>query len=120
MKCGLKWGLSAALLANALDAATTWVGVAWFHEREVGILGGVMVTAWGLVPALVVLKGGAALLILGIAVIATEGERRWWRAKPNQRWLPILGLWVLTFWYASPAFHNAVGMWRIPRGIPSK
>ena len=103
----------AAVLANLSDAATTWIGVTRFHGREVGVLAWLLVRTWGLAPALVVLKGGGTLLILGIAAVGTEGAPRWWRARPNQRWVALVALAVATAWFGCLALRNAAGMWML-------
>jgi hypothetical protein len=100
-----------ALLANLLDAATTWVGMTRFHGREEGVLAWLIVRTWGLAPALVALKGGGTLLILGIAAVGTEGEPRWWRATSNQRWVVFAALGVATAWFGYLALRNAAGIW---------
>jgi|SRR5215469_7628537 len=105
--------LGAALVANALDAATTWLGLTWFHGREVGVLAWFVVRKWGLAAALVLLKGTGVLLILGIAAVGTEGEARWWRAKPRQRWVAVIGLWLVAAWFGYLAFRNAIGIWTV-------
>ncbi len=101
----------AALLANLLDAGTTWVGMTRFHGREVGVLAWLLVRTWGLAPALVLLKGGGTLLILGIAVVGSEGEARWWRARSNQRWVVFVALGIATAWFGYLALRNVAGMW---------
>lgn len=105
--------MTAALLANLLDGATTWIGVTRFHGREVGALAWLVVRTWGLAPALVVLKGGGALLILGIAAVGTEGVPRWWRATSDQRWVVIVALGAATAWFGYLALRNAAGMWMV-------
>src|SRR5689334_9918972 len=113
------WGVAppaaagAALFAHALDAATTWVGVARFHGQEAGIIAGPVVKAWGLTPALVLLKGGATLLILGLAVTGTAGRPRWWRVKPHQRWVVTAALGAAAAWFGCLAFRNAAGAWAV-------
>lgn len=102
---------SAAVLANLLDAATTWIGVTRFHGREVGVLAWLLVRTWGLAPALVLLKGGGTLLILGIMAVGTQGEPHWWRARSNQRWVVLMALGVATAWFGYLALRNAAGMW---------
>jgi hypothetical protein len=108
---GLRVALIAALAANGLDAATTWLGMTRFHGREAGVLAWLLVRTWGLAPALIVLKGGGALLILGIAAAGTEGEYRWWRARSNQRWVVFVALGVATVWFGYLALRNAAGIW---------
>jgi hypothetical protein len=80
-----------------------------------GILASWMVRDRGLVPAMLVLKGSGTMLILGIAVIGSRGEPRWWRAKRTQRWVPILGLALATLWFGLLAFRNALAMWIVAR-----
>src|SRR5579864_96906 len=103
--------IGAALVANAMDAATTWIAITRFHGREAGILAGPVVSTWGLAPALVLLKGGATLLILGIAVVGTVGPPRWWRAKPHHRWVVTAALGTTAAWFGFLALRNAVGAW---------
>lgn len=110
-RCGVRVAAVAALSANLLDGATTWVGITRLHGREVGVLAWLVVRQWGIIPALIALKGGGALLILGMAVVGTDGEPRWWRAKSNQRWIVIVGLLAATVWFGYLALHNAAGMW---------
>lgn len=105
--------MTAALLANLLDGATTWIGVTRFHGREVGALAWLVVRTWGLAPALVVLKGAGALLILGISAVGTEGVPRWWRATSDQRWVVIVALGAATAWFGYLALRNAAGMWMV-------
>jgi hypothetical protein len=101
----------AALLANVSDAGTTWIGVTQFHGREVGVLAWLVVRTWGLAPALVLLKGGGTLLILGIAAVGSEGETRWWRARANQRWVVFVALGIATAWFGYLTLRNVTGMW---------
>ena len=114
---GLPAALSAALLANVLDAVTTWVGITRFHGREAGILAGPVVRTWGLASALLLLKGAGTLLILGLALVGTAGEPRWWRAKPQQRWVVILALGAAAAWFGFLAFRNAVGAWIVSQTL---
>jgi uncharacterized membrane protein len=115
----VSWGVAlpaaagAALLANALDAATTWVGIARLHGQEAGIVAGPVVKTWGLTPALVLLKGGATLLILGLAVVGSAGQPRWWRAKPHHRWVVTVALGTAAAWFGFLALRNAVGAWMV-------
>jgi uncharacterized membrane protein len=111
----LSAALGAALLANALDAATTWIGITRFQGREVGVLAWLVVRTWGLAPALIVLKGAGLLLILGIAVVGTKGADRWWRAKRSEQWVPIAALWAAAAWFGYLAGANALGMWDVYR-----
>lgn len=101
----------AALAANAMDAATTWIAITRFHGHEAGILAGPVVRTWGLTPALVLLKGGATLLILGMALVGTVGQPRWWRAKPHHRWVVTMALGTAAAWFGFLALRNAVGAW---------
>src|SRR5579859_6136118 len=103
----------AALVANAMDAATTWIAITRFHGREAGILAGPVVRTWGLTAALVLLKGGATLLILGIALVGTVGQPRWWRAKPHHRWVVTVALGTVAAWFGFLALRNAVGAWMV-------
>ena len=107
----------AALVANAMDAATTWIAITRFHGREAGILAGPVVRTWGLAPALVLLKGGAILLILGIALVGTVGQPRWWRAKPHHRWVVTAALGTAAAWFGFLALRNAVGAWMVSQII---
>ncbi len=107
----------AALVANAMDAATTWIAITRFHGREAGILAGPVVRTWGLTPALVLLKGGATLLILGLAVVGSAGQPRWWRAKPHHRWVVTVALGTAAAWFGFLALRNAVGAWMVSQII---
>jgi hypothetical protein len=107
--------VSAALLANALDAVTTYFAITRFHGREVGVLAWLVVRTWGLVPAMIVLKGAGLLLVLGIAAVGTDGAHRWWRARSSERWLTIVALWIAATWFGYLAVHNALGMWAVSR-----
>lgn len=117
----MQWGaplramLTAALAANLLDAVTTWVAITRFQGREVGILGWWVVRTWGLGPAMVLLKGGAAVLIVTVALVGTDGQPRWWRATPKQRWLVLLALTAATLWFGYLATRNALGAWMVYR-----
>jgi hypothetical protein len=83
--------VSAALLANALDAVTTYFAI------------------------MIVLKGAGLLLVLGIAAVGTDGAHRWWRARSSERWLTIVALWIAATWFGYLAVHNALGMWAVSR-----
>lgn len=107
----------AALVANAMDAATTWIAITRFDGREAGILAGPVVRTWGLAPGLVLLKGGATLLILGIALVGTVGQPRWWRAKPHHRWVVTAALGTAAAWFGFLALRNAVGAWMVSQII---
>ena len=109
----MRAALFAALVANVLDAVTTWVALTQFQAREVGVLAWWVVRQWGLLPAVFVLKGSGTLLILGIAITGTQGKPHWWRAKPNQRWVSILGLIVATVYFGFFALRNATGIWLV-------
>ena len=107
--------VGAALMANALDGVTTWVAITMLHAREAGVLAGPVVRMWGLAAALIVLKGGGALLIAGLALAGTSGEPRWWRVLPQHRWVVTAALSVAAAWFGLLAAHNALGVWVLLR-----
>ena len=107
----------AALLANLLDAVSTWVGITHFAGRESGLLAWSLVRDWGLVPGLLAVKGSAALIILCIALTGTKGEPRWWRTRPSQRWVIPGALWLAAAWFVYLAIRNAAGAWMVYRFV---
>jgi len=113
----LRVAVIAALLANLLDAVSTWVGITHFAGRESGLLAWSLVRDWGLVPGLLAVKGSAAVIILGIALTGTAGEPRWWRTRPNQRWVVAVALWFAAAWFVYLALRNAAGAWLVYRFV---
>ncbi len=111
----LRVAVIAALLANLLDAISTWVGITHYAGREAGVLAWSVVRTWGLVPGMLAIKGSAILVILGIALTGTEGEPRWWRTRPHQRGVVTGALWIAAAWLGYLAIHNAVGAWMVHR-----
>lgn len=113
----LRAAVFAALLANLLDALSTWVGITHYAGREAGILAWSVVRAWGLVPGLLAVKGTAVVIILGIALTGTVGEPRWWRIRPHQRWVVAGALWIAAAWFVYLAIRNAAGAWMVYRFV---
>ena len=113
----LRAAVIAALLANLLDAVSTWVGITQYAGREAGVLAWSAVRAWGLVPGLLAVKGSAALIILGIALSGTAGEPRWWRIPPHQRWVVPGALWIAAAWFVYLAIRNVAGAWMVSRFV---
>ena len=113
----LRAAVIAALLANSLDAASTWVGITYYAGREAGIVAWSALRAWGLVPGLLAVKGSAALIILGIALTGTAGEPRWWRIPRHQRWVVPGALWIAAAWFVYLAIRNVAGAWMVYRFV---
>ena len=109
----LQAAVIAALLANLLDAISTWVGITQYAGREAGVLAWGALRMWGLVPGLLAVKGSAVLIILGIGLTGTEGAPRWWRTRPHQRWLVPGALWIAAGWFVYLAIRNAAGAWTV-------
>lgn len=107
--------LGGALVANVLDAWTTWIAIAHYGAREGGMFASTVVRASGLLPGILIVKGIAVLALLGIAITGTAGEPRWWRVPPNHRWMVAGALWVATAWFGCLAVHNAIGAWEVSR-----
>jgi len=113
----LRVAVIAAVLANLLDAISTWVGLTHYAGREAGVLAWSALRAWGLVPGLLVVKGSAMLIIFGIALTGTAGEPRWWRTPPHQRWVVPAALWIAAAWFVYLALNNAAGAWLVYRFV---
>jgi hypothetical protein len=107
--------MTAALATNLLDAATTWIAITIYHGREAGVIAWAAVRAWGLIPALFVMKGSGVVFILAIAAAGTEGVPRWWRVLPCQRWTVVSALWIAAAWFGYLALRNAVAAWILYR-----
>jgi hypothetical protein len=113
----LRAAVIAALLANLLDAISTWFGITHYAGREAGVLAWNALRAWGLIPGLLAVKGSAMLIILGIALTGTAGEPRWWRTRPHQQWVVNGALWIAAAWFAYLSVRNTAGAWMVYRSV---
>jgi len=101
---GVAWVITE--LANLLDAISTWIVVISYGGTEQGPEMAPLVKAWGAAKGILVGKGIFALLVLGVALAATDIPPQRWRVSRQSRWWVIGGLWAGAAVWGYGAAHN--------------